>query len=75
VLRCRISGKESSVAIQLDDADVIAFTYVGNPALSVIPRKLNSTVGIWGCHGECVFRRMTITEPGDLPFMVKRKAE
>ena len=71
VLRCRISKKEGSVALKLDDADVVVLTYVGNKTYGSVPDPVNSLVGLWGCHGECAFREMTISEPGTLPFMVR----
>ena len=70
VLRCRISKKEASVALKLDDADVIVFSFIGNPTYGSIGQEVNSLVGLWGCHGACAFQRMTITTPGTLPFMV-----
>lgn len=71
VLRCRISKQAGSVAFQLDDADVVVLTYIGNKTYGSVPDPVNSLVGLWGCHGECTFREMTITEPGTLPFMVR----
>jgi len=74
VLRCRISKKEQSVAFKLDDADVVVLSFIGNKDYGSVADPLNSLVGLWGCHGECAFREMTITEPGSLPFMVPTAA-
>jgi len=71
VLRARISKKEGSVAIKMDDTDVLVISFIGNPNYGSVPDPVNSLIGLWGCHGECAFREMTITEPGALPFMVQ----
>lgn len=70
ILRCRISKKEQSVAFKLDDADVLVLCFIGNTDYGSVADPLNSLIGLWGCHGECAFRQMTITTPGTLPFMV-----
>jgi len=74
VLRCRISNKEQSVAFKLDDADVVVLSFIGNANYGSVADPVNSLVGLWGCHGECAFREMTITAPGTLPFMVPTPA-
>jgi hypothetical protein len=71
VLRCRYSIPEASIALKLDDADPVAFCFIGNPALSFVERKLNTVVGLWGCHGACTFHEMSVRVPGRLPFMVR----
>jgi len=71
VLRCRISKKEQSVAFKLDDADVVVLSFIGNPNYGSVPDSVNSVIGLWGCHGECAFREMTVTTPGTLPFIVR----
>jgi len=71
MLRCRISKKEQSVALKLDDADVVVLSFIGNKDYGSVADPVNSLVGLWGCHGECSFREMTITEPGVLPFIVR----
>jgi hypothetical protein len=71
VLRCRLSKKEASVAIQFDDSDVVVFCFVNNKSFSFIPQEVNGMVGVWGCHGECTFRQMTVHRPGTLPFLVR----
>jgi len=70
-LRCRVSQPQASVAVQIDDADPIVLSFVGNSSLSFVPFKLNSVVGVWGCHGVCEFQRMRIVKPGILPFIVQ----
>ncbi|MHB0937628.1 MAG: hypothetical protein ACYC6A_14670 [Armatimonadota bacterium] len=71
VLRCRISKKEGSVALKLDDADVVVLSFIGNATYGSVPDPVNSLIGLWGCHGECAFREMTISETGTLPFIVR----
>lgn len=74
VLRCRISKKESSVALKLDDADVVVLCFVGNPAYGAVDSEVNSLIGLWGCHGECTFHEMKVVTPGTLPFLVRGPA-
>jgi len=69
-LRCRISKKESSVAIKLDDSDVVVLSFVGNKMYGSVGHDVNSLIGLWGCHGECSFREMTIFPQTTLPFSV-----
>lgn len=71
VLRCRISKKESSVAVQLDDSDAIVLQFIGNKTYGSVDQPVNSLIGLWGCHGECAFKEMTISTPGTLPFLGK----
>ena len=71
VLRVRMSKKEQSLAFQLDDSDVLVFTYVGHKTYGSIPLEINSLVGLWGCHGEGTFKDMTISTPGTLPFLMR----
>ena len=73
VLRCRYSQKQKSIALQIDDSDVLVFQFVGHPGLSKVDLSLNSLVGIWGCHGVCNFYEVKIIEGGSLPFLVRTK--
>lgn len=75
ILRARISKKEASVAVQLDDADPVVFTYLGNATYGSVAQEVNPVIGLWGCHGACAFREMTITTPGTLPFIVRTPAQ
>jgi hypothetical protein len=75
VLRCRISKKEQSVALKLDDADVVVLSFIGNKHYGSVTDPINSIIGLWGCHGECAFREMAITTPGTLPFLVRTPEE
>lgn len=68
VLRCRYSRKRKAVAIQIDDSDVMVVTFIGHPTLGSFDLDINSTVGIWGCHGECEFYEMKILKEPTLPF-------
>jgi hypothetical protein len=69
-LTCRVSKKAKSVAIRLDDSDVLAFQFVGNPRLSFIKHELNSKVALWGCHGACDFYELKV-RTGSLSFVVR----
>jgi len=69
VMRCRISKKEGSVAIKLDDADIIVICFIGNKTYGSIDQPLNSLIGLWGCHGDCAFQKMTISQQPTLPFI------
>lgn len=71
VLRCRISKKEQSVALKLDDSDVVVLSFVGNKDYGATDLEVNSLIGLWGCHGETAFQEMSITTPGTLPFLVR----
>jgi len=71
VLRCRYSKKLRSLALQIDDSDILAFQYVGHPELSKVDLELNSLIGIWGCHGVCEFYEVKFRQPGSLPFLVR----
>jgi hypothetical protein len=70
VLRCRYSKKQKSIALQLDDSDVLAFQFVGNPRLSCLRDEISSKIAIWGCHGTCDFYQVKVIEGGSLPFFV-----
>lgn len=70
VLRCRYSKKQKSIALQLDDSDVLVFQFVGNPRLSYLRDEIGSKIAIWGCHGACDFYQVRVTEGGSLPFFV-----
>ena len=71
VLRCRISRKQASVALKLDDSDVLVFSFIGHPTYGSVGHEINSLVGLWGCHGECAFREMTLFPQETLPFIVR----
>jgi len=73
-LRCRISKKEASVALKLDDADVVVLSFVGNKTYGSVDQPVNSLIGVWGCHGECTFHAMTIFAEPTLQF-VRRTPE
>jgi hypothetical protein len=60
VLRCRYSKARKSVALQIDDSDVVMLQFPDY--------ELNSKIGIWGCHGTCDYYRITITPDGTLPW-------
>jgi len=60
VFRCRYSKKRKSVAVRLDENDVLVLRF---PDL-----EMNSLIGIWGCHGTCDFYDITIQEGGTLPW-------
>ena len=75
VLRCRWSKEQKSVAIQVDDSDVMAFQFIGNKTLSKVDMELNSQVCLVGCHGVCEFYEMKIRNGGTLPFIAQRTAE
>ncbi len=60
VLRCRYSSARSTVALQVDDSDVVVLRFPDH--------QINSYVGIWGCHGTCDFYTMTIRRDGTLPW-------
>ena len=75
VLRCRYSKKQQSLALQIDDSDVLAFQYVGHPKLSKVDLELNSLIGIWGCHGVCEFYEVKFRQPGTLPFLMRSKPD
>lgn len=60
VLRCRYSNARKSVALQVDDSDVIMLRF---PDM-----EINSYIGIWGCHGTCDFFSVTMMEGGTLPW-------
>jgi len=75
VLRARISKKEGSVAIKLDDEVPVVFTYLGHKDYGSVAQEVNSIIGLWGCHGACTFTEMTITTPGTLPFLVRTKPQ
>jgi len=60
VFRCRFSKKRDSVALQVDDADVLMLRKVGC--------EINSKVGICGCHGTCDFYDFKVSPKGTLPW-------
>jgi len=60
VLRCRYSKARRSIALQIDDSDVIMLRL---PEFEINPR-----IGIWGCHGTCDYYRVTMTTEGTLPW-------
>jgi hypothetical protein len=68
VLRCRYSKKRKALALQVDESDIFVVKFVGHPTLGVFPLEMNSTFGIWGCHGVCQFYQMKILPEGTLPF-------
>jgi len=70
-LRCRISRKNGSVALKLDDADPLVLCFIGNKQYGLVDHEVNSLVGLWGCHGECAFREMTIYAEPTLQFAAK----
>lgn len=70
-LRCRISRKEGSVALKLDDSDVVVLQFVGNKTYGSITDPVNASIGLWGCHGHCEFRDFTIFPQPTLPFLVR----
>ena len=70
-LRCRVSKKESSVALKLDDADVIVLSFIGNKIYGSVEHPVNTLIGLWGCHGECAFREMTIFPQPTLQFICR----
>ena len=70
-LRCRISRKEGSVAIKVDDSDVVVLQFVGNKTYGSIGEPINSQIGLWGCHGHCEFHDFTIFSEPTLPFVVR----
>ncbi|NQU10243.1 hypothetical protein HQ590_05605 [bacterium] len=69
VLRCRFSKKQGSIAVQVDDSDVLVFQFIGNKHLSKVDLQLNSQVCLVGCHGVCEFYAMKIRQGGTLPFI------
>ncbi len=60
VLRCRYSNARKSIALQVDDSDVVM--------LRLPEFEINSEIGIWGCHGTCNFYSVAITSEGTLPW-------
>jgi hypothetical protein len=70
-LRCRISKESASVAIKLDDCDVVVLSFVGNKTYGSVDQPVNSLIGVWGCHGECAFRDMTIFAEPTLQFICR----
>ena len=71
VLRCRVSTKQQSLAVQLDDSDVMVLRFLGHPKLSFVQHKLNSSVALWGCHGASTFHEMIVRPGGTLLFFVR----
>jgi len=68
VLRCRYSKRRRSVALQVDDSDVLVFKFLGQPGIGAFDLDVNSKIGIWGCHGVCDFYEMKILKEPTLPF-------
>ena len=68
VIKCRFSKARKSVALQVDDSDVMVLKFIGQPTYGTIQQELNSKVGIWGCHGECEFYGMKVIPKGTLAF-------
>jgi len=62
VLRCRFSKRRKSIAVQIDDSDVIVLRDL----------EINSRVGIWGCHGTCDYYQAVIRSGGTLPWTGKK---
>jgi len=71
VLRCRLSKREASVALKLDDADPVVIAFIGNKTYGSVPQPVGSLIGLWGCHGECAFRQMAIAREPALPFLIR----
>jgi hypothetical protein len=71
VLRCRFSKAARSVAVKIDDSDVLVLQFVGDSRLSYVPHEINSLVALWGCHGACDFYEMKVRRNGTLPFLVR----
>jgi hypothetical protein len=67
VLRCRYSRKRKSIALRLDDSDVLMFRDVG--------LEINSRIGIWGCHGTCDFYQLRMIDNPELPWSATPPAE
>ena len=64
VLRCRYSKKMRSMAMRIDDSDVLMLRFPKH--------QINSRIGIWGCHGTCNYYRITICKPGTLEWAGRR---
>jgi len=60
VLRCRYSKKRKSVALRLDQRDVLVLRFPDY--------EINSRIGIWGCHGTCDYYSVTMAEGGTLEW-------
>jgi len=67
VLRCRYSKPRKSVALQIDDSDVVMLQFPDY--------ELNSKMGIWGCHGTCDYDSLTIRPDGTLPWQATAPVE
>ncbi len=67
VFRCRYSKKRDSVAFQLDDSDVLMLRGTGC--------EINSSVGIWACHGTCDYYDFKVTSGGTLPWSAAAPAK
>lgn len=66
-LRCRWSKRSSSVALQIDDSDVVM--------LRLPDHEINSQVGIWGCHGTCDYYNLATRADGTLPWKAEAPGE
>ncbi|MEO8826684.1 MAG: hypothetical protein ABI443_12670 [Chthoniobacterales bacterium] len=82
ILRCHFSKAKRSIALQVDNSDIVVFLFVGDPRLSFIPQEINSLIALWGCHGVCDFYSLKIIDaqktpdaPGLLPFYAKDPSE
>lgn len=60
VLRCRYSKKAKSVALRLDQSDVLVLKFP--------EYEINPCIGIWGCHGTCDYYSITMREGGTLEW-------
>lgn len=55
----------NNLAIKIDDSSIIGLR---TPGL-----KINSLVGIWGCHGKCSYYKAVISKKATLPLAAIRK--
>ena len=62
VVRCRYTKRRRSVALQIDDSDVVVIRGI----------DINTKAGIWGCHGTCDFYRFEVRGDGTLPWSGKK---
>jgi hypothetical protein len=60
IFRCRYNKKSNSFIVQIDNSDPLMFRNVGC--------KINSQIGIWGCHGKCDYYKLKINPHGTLPW-------
>lgn len=60
VFRCRYSKSRKSVALRIDESDVVVLRFPDH--------EINSRIGIWGCHGPCDYYSVTMKPGGTLEW-------